>query len=75
MCCIATATKFWLAREGHLAGQQLVENDPERVDVGALADLPALGLLGRDVVAGAEDGARLRLACPGRRADGRSRSR
>ncbi len=44
-----------LGLERDLAGQHLVEQDPERVDVGAGVDLPAHRLLGGDVVGGAED--------------------
>ena len=51
-----------VAGERHLAGEQLVEHDAERVDVGVRVDVAALRLLGRDVVAGAEDGAGLGLA-------------
>ena len=61
MCFIAIATKL-SPRERQLAGEQLVEDDAERVDVGALADRLALRLLGRDVVGGAEHGAGLRHA-------------
>ena len=51
-----------LALEGHGAGQQLEEDDPERVDVRAVVDRLARRLLGRDVVRGAEHRARLRDA-------------
>ncbi len=44
-----------LARERHVAGEQLVEDDAERVDVGLLVDALALRLLGRDVVRRAEN--------------------
>ncbi len=43
--------------ERDLADQHLVEDDAERVDVGALVDAVAHRLLGGDVVGGAEDAA------------------
>ena len=49
-----------VARERDRAGQQLVEDDAERVHVGQLGDLTALRLLRRDVLGGAEHGAGLR---------------
>ena len=48
-----------LAAERRPAGEQLVEHDARRVDVGARVDRLALGLLGREVRGGAEDGRRL----------------
>ena len=51
-----------VSRIRHLAREQLVEHDAEGVDVGSLVDLLALRLLGGDVVARPEDGARLRHA-------------
>ena len=51
-----------VARERHVAGEQLIDDDPERVDVRGLGDLPSLRLLGRDVVAGSEHRARGGLA-------------
>ncbi len=48
-----------LAVERRLAGQQLVEDDAERVEVGARVDLASLGLLGREVLRRADDRARL----------------
>ena len=52
-CFIATPT--WVsAMEGDVAGEHLVEDDAERVDVGALVDVLAHRLLGGDVVGGAE---------------------
>ena len=44
--------------ERHLAGQHLVEQDAERVDVAPGVDLLAHRLLGRDVVGGARAPAR-----------------
>ena len=58
----------------HLAGEQLEEDDAERVDVGLRVDPLAAGLLGRDVVARAEHRAGLGRRRR-RRASGRSRSR
>ncbi len=49
-----------LAGERDIAGQQLVEHDAERVDVGLLVDAHALRLLGRDVVGRTEHRAGLR---------------
>ena len=43
-----------LAGERHLPGEQLVEDDAERVEVGACVDPLALRLLGRQVGGGAE---------------------
>ena len=51
-----------LADERSVAGQQLPEHDPQRVDVGRRRDLLAAGLLGREVLGGAEHRARLRDA-------------
>src|SRR6185295_12572976 len=48
-----------LALERDAAGEQLVEHDPDRVDVRRRADRVALGLLGREVLRRAHDGARL----------------
>ncbi len=48
-----------VAIEGHGARQQLVEDDAEGVDVGPVVDRLTGGLLGRDVVGGAENGAGL----------------
>ena len=48
-----------LAVERDLAGQQLVEHDPGRVQVGAAVDRVALGLLGREVLDRADDRAGL----------------
>lgn len=44
-----------VAAEGDVAGQQLVEQDADRVEVGAGVDRLALRLLGREVRGGAED--------------------
>ena len=44
-----------VAVERHAAGEQLVEDDADRVEVGALADRVALRLLGREVLRGAHD--------------------
>ena len=52
-CLIATVRKLSPGYGG--AGQQLVEDDPERVDVGLGVDLLAASLFGSDVVARAED--------------------
>ena len=41
-----------LAVERRLAGQQLVEDDPERVEIRARVDLAAARLLGREVLGG-----------------------
>ncbi len=51
-----------LARERRPAGEHLVEDGPQRVDIGRRSDprRVALGLLGRHVVGRSEDGARLR---------------
>ena len=49
----------------HVAGQQLVEDDAERVDVRVRVDPLAAGLLRRDVVARAEHGAGLGLPADG----------
>jgi hypothetical protein len=47
------------------AGKELVESDPDRVEVGRCADRSPLGLLGRQVVNAAKDGAVLReVRCP-----------
>ncbi len=43
-----------IPHEGHLAGQEFVEHDAERVDVGPLVPSLALYLLGRHVVGGAQ---------------------
>ncbi len=51
-----------LARERHLGGQQLVEDDAERVHVGRGRDRLTARLLGREVVARAEHRAGLRHA-------------
>ena len=48
-----------LAVERRLAGQELVEDDSERVEVGARIDLASLGLLGREVLRRPDDRARL----------------
>ena len=48
-----------LAGERHLPGEQLVEQDPGRVEVGRLVDGRAAGLLGGEVLGGADDRARL----------------
>ncbi len=48
--------------ERHLTGEQLVEDDAERVHVCRRGNGPATRLLGREVVARAEDRARLRDA-------------
>ncbi len=48
-----------LARERDLAGEQLVEDDPGRVEIGRLVDGRATRLLGREVLGGADDRARL----------------
>ena len=64
-----------LAGERHLAGQQLVEDDPERVDVGALVDLacpaPARARCSRRCRAPCRSASRR----PAPRAGGRCRSR
>ena len=57
-CFIATPTSG-LGLERRLAGEHLVEQDAERVDVRAGVDVLAHRLLGRDVVGGAEHPARL----------------
>ena len=49
-----------LAVERHRAGEQLVEQDPGRVEVGALVDRRAARLLGGEVLGGADDRAGLR---------------
>jgi hypothetical protein len=49
-----------LALERDGPGQQLVEQDPDRVEVAARADRLALGLLGREIARGAHDRAGLR---------------
>jgi hypothetical protein len=49
-----------LARVGHLADEAVVEQAAERVEVAAAVDLPALDLLGRDVVDRPDHVARLR---------------
>ena len=51
-----------LARERHAAGEELVEDDAEGVDVAERVDLLAARLLGRDVLARADDGPRDRHA-------------
>src|SRR5262249_44883482 len=48
-----------LAVERHPAGEHLVEDDPDRVEVGLRRDRVALGLLGRQVLGGAHDRAGL----------------
>ena len=48
-----------LARERHRSGQQLVEDDPRRVEIGALVDRGAARLLGREVLRRADDRAGL----------------
>ena len=48
-----------VAGERHLAGEHLVEDDSERVEVGALVDRLAAGLLGRQVLRRPDDRARL----------------
>ena len=48
-----------LAVEGRLAGQELVEDDAERVQIGARIDLAAAGLLGGEVLRRPHDRARL----------------
>ena len=53
------ARRLALARERHLAGQQLEEQAAERVDVDPGVDRPAGDLLGRDVVEGADEAAGL----------------
>ena len=52
------------ARERHLPGDRLEEHAAERVDVHARVDLLAQQLLGRGVVARAEEAADLRSAAP-----------
>src|ERR671923_4636 len=49
-----------VARERELPGQQLVEDDPDRVDVRPLVDVRAARLLWREVLRGADDRAGLR---------------
>jgi hypothetical protein len=44
-----------LARERHRARQELVQDDPHRVQVGSGRDRRALGLLGGEVLRGADD--------------------
>ena len=57
-----------LARERHLAREQLEQEDPGRVQIGRLVHRRAARLLGREVLGGADDRARLRhLARPGAR--------
>ena len=63
------------APERRLAGQALVEQAAERVDVGAAVDLLAADLLGGDVVGGAERLGRRRAGAPRRRGSGSGRSR
>ncbi|MEZ5137640.1 MAG: hypothetical protein R2711_02330 [Acidimicrobiales bacterium] len=46
-----------LAHEGRLAGEGLVEDDPQRVEVGAPVDGTVLDLFGREVLGGADHGA------------------
>ena len=48
-----------VAGERNLPGEHLVEDDPERVQVGALVDLRAARLLRREVLRGADDRALL----------------
>ena len=48
-----------VAGERHLAGEQLEEHDPGRVEVGRLVDRRAARLLGREVLRGADDRALL----------------
>ena len=48
-----------VAVERRLAGEELVEDDAERVEIGALVDLGAARLLGREVLRRADDRARL----------------
>ncbi|MEZ4432047.1 MAG: hypothetical protein R3F65_06495 [bacterium] len=50
------------AAEGALAGEHLVEQQPDGVEVGAVVDRVAEDLLGRDVLGGAEDDAGLGVA-------------
>src|SRR5947199_139597 len=52
--------RLGVARVGDVAGERLVEDATERVDVGAGVDLLALELLGRDVVERADEHAGLR---------------
>ena len=47
------------ASNGSVPGEQLVEHDPDRVEVGARVDRVALRLLGREVLRGAHDRAGL----------------
>ena len=57
-----------VAVERRLPGEELVEDDAEGVEIGALVDLGAARLLGREVLRGADDRARLgHLARPGAR--------
>jgi hypothetical protein len=49
-----------LAVERHRPGEQLVQEDADRVEVGGLVDRGAARLLGREVLRGADDRARLR---------------
>ena len=51
-----------VALERHGAGQHLVENDADRVEVGALVHLIALRLLRREILGGPKNGADLRHA-------------
>ena len=48
-----------VAGERNLPGEHLVEDDPERVQIGALVDLRAARLLRREVLRGADDRALL----------------
>ena len=58
MCRIAESVEIRLAAlEGAPAGDHLVKNRAEGKNIGAAIDLPALGLLGRHVGHGADDGA------------------
>ena len=58
-----------VAGERDLAGQHLVQDDPDRVDVGALVDRGSLRLLGRQVLRGADDRADLRHLARARAGD------
>ena len=58
-----------VAGERNLAGQELEENDPGRVQVGRLVDWRSAGLLGREVLRGAHDCALLRHLARARSGD------
>ena len=53
---------------GHLAGEQLVANQTDSEEVGARIEFLGLGLLGRHILHGPEEGTRLRHPIPAERA-------